>query len=91
MAIGLTEDVLRLAFSSACTIRIRMSFVAGDDSLPEPDTLVVRGRPRDFVEHPEAAVLLVEVSDSTLDYDRNRKGTRVRPVWHRRLLDHQPR
>jgi Uma2 family endonuclease len=59
---------------------VQLPFVVGDDSEPEPDIAVVRGNPRDYIfAHPSNAVLLVEISDSTLDYDRRRKG----PVYAR--------
>lgn len=41
---------------------------------PEPDIAVVRGRREDFdTEHPSHAELVVEVSDSTIRYDRTFK------------------
>lgn len=46
-------------------------------SEPQPDIAVVRGTTRDYVNrHPGAADvgLLIEVADSTLDYDRRAKG-----------------
>ena len=46
------------------------------DSEPEPDVFVVRGKRRDFVQThpgPEDVALLVEVSDSTLQQDRTWK------------------
>ena len=44
------------------------------DSEPEPDVALVTGEPRDHVDsHPESALLIVEVSDSSLASDRERK------------------
>lgn len=46
------------------------------DSEPEPDVMIVRGKRRDYTErHPIAAdvVLIVEVSDATLQRDRSVK------------------
>ena len=41
-----------------------------ESSEPEPDGLVVEGKPRDFLaDHPTTAALAVEVSDSTLATD----------------------
>lgn len=46
----------------------------GDYSEPQPDVAVVKGNPRDYRDaHPAWAVLVVEVSDTTLDYVRSRK------------------
>ena len=43
-------------------------------SAPEPDVAIVPGRPRDFLSgHPRHAVLLVEIADTTLAYDRSTK------------------
>ena len=40
-------------------------------SVPEPDIAVVQGQLRSFVNsHPATAVLVVEVSDTTLEYDQ---------------------
>src|SRR5262249_6939280 len=47
----------------------------GRKSAPEPDLAVVPGTPRDYAEHPITALLLVEVSDTSLAFDRRRKGT----------------
>jgi Uma2 family endonuclease len=42
---------------------------------PEPDVSVIRGGPDDFEDHhPTSADLVVEISESTLRYDRNRKA-----------------
>ncbi len=45
---------------------------------PEPDLAVVPGGPRDYIGtgHPRSPLLLVEVSDTTLLFDRRRKGPR---------------
>jgi Uma2 family endonuclease len=51
-----------------------MPLEISDDSEPVPDIVVVAGSPRDYREHhPTTAVLVVEISSSTLDFDRNRK------------------
>lgn len=41
---------------------------------PMPDFAVVAGTPRQVVQHPTSALLIVEVSDSSLDYDRGEKA-----------------
>jgi Uma2 family endonuclease len=40
---------------------------------PEPDLAVVPGRPRDYTGHPTTADLVVEVADTSLDFDTNDK------------------
>jgi Uma2 family endonuclease len=47
------------------------------DGEPEPDAMVVRGDMRDYRDHhpgPMDVALIVEVSDSTLEYDRTEKN-----------------
>ncbi len=45
------------------------------DSEPEPDVAVVPGKPGDYRDaHPTSAVLVVEVAQSSLEYDREVKG-----------------
>lgn len=44
------------------------------DSDPEPDVAVIPGRIEDYSDHPERALLVVEVSDSTLNYDLTTKA-----------------
>jgi Uma2 family endonuclease len=74
-AIVSAEEALREVFRAGFHLRVQLPFAIGDDSEPEPDVAVVRGHRRDYIlAHPSAAVLLVEISDSILDYDRRRKG-----------------
>lgn len=65
---------LERVFTEDYMVRPQLPFALGDDSMPEPDLAVVRGAPRDFAkEHPSEATLIVEVSDSSLRYDRDEK------------------
>lgn len=69
------EGALRAAFDSDFDVRVRMPFLGWPMFEPEPDIAVVPGHRRDYpLAHPATAVLLVEVSDSSLDDDRRRKG-----------------
>jgi Uma2 family endonuclease len=64
----------RLPESLDC--RIQLPIVAGDHSEPEPDVAIVRRRDDDYQhEHPSPAdvVLLVEVAQSSLDFDLGSK------------------
>ena len=57
-------------------LRVQMPFASGERSEPEPDVAVVVGSVRDYVdEHPSSALLVVEVSDSSLAYDRTTKAS----------------
>lgn len=72
-AIRLVEEALRVA-STGFDVRSQLPIALDDVSEPEPDVSVVPGWPRDYRdEHPDGAVLLVEVSESSLAHDRDRK------------------
>lgn len=54
-------------------VRVRLPFAAGDDSMPEPDLAVVS--PARFGEpHPGRAFLIIEVAETSLEYDRVEKA-----------------
>lgn len=63
------------AFGQGFYVRDQKPLELGLRSVPEPDVCVMRGRVRDFARHhPTAAVLVVEVADSSLAYDLGRKA-----------------
>ena len=72
--ISLVEEALRAAYATGeYTVRVQGP-LAAEDSEPEPDVAVVAGTPRDYTDaHPSTALLVVEVSDSSLRRDRTRK------------------
>jgi len=73
-AVGLVEDALRAVFGAGWTVRGQFPIALDDDSEPEPDVAVVPGSRRDYVSgHPSRPVLIVEVADTTLAYDRRTK------------------
>ena len=75
-AVSLTLEALRVAFGSGHHVRAQLPLALDPDSEPEPDVAVVPGSPRDYRHaHPTTALLVVEVSDSTLALDRDRKGS----------------
>ena len=72
--IGLAQEVLSEVFSEGAYVRVQLPIRALNQSEPEPDLAVVAGTPRDYTnEHPSAALLVVEVSHSTLATDRTKK------------------
>lgn len=72
--VSLVEEALRTAFPEEVLIRIQMPLALGSASEPEPDIAVVEGRPRDFMEtHPTTALLVVEVAETSIRFDRTRK------------------
>lgn len=71
-----TQRFLCAAFdeNEGYVIRTQMPLNLGRDSDPEPDLAVVRGRIEDYSDHPTTALLIVEVSDTTLRLDRRKAG-----------------
>jgi Uma2 family endonuclease len=75
-AVRLTEDALRAAFGAGFEVRTQMPLALDPHSEPEPDVAVVPGSPRAYRHaHPATALLVVEVADSTLAYDREQKSS----------------
>ena len=82
-------DVLNRHFVRAlderAVVRVQQPFAATLDSEPEPDlALVSPGRYAD--RHPDRAFLIVEVAETSLEYDRETKGplyatSGVREYW----------
>lgn len=71
-----TAHTLGIAFGPEYTIRQQMPIVVAADGEPEPDICVVHGLPDDFSDHPTQndALLVVEISDTTLRFDLGRKA-----------------
>ena len=75
-AIGLCSDALRAAVGPGFHVRPQGPLALDPDSEPEPDLAVVAGEPRAYHDgHPTTAALVVEVADTTLTFDRRRKGS----------------
>lgn len=75
-AVRLVGESLRTTFGIGFNVRTRLPLALGLASEPEPDVAVVVGTARNYRDaHPENALLVVEVADSTLDLDRQRKGS----------------
>ncbi|HEY0556156.1 MAG TPA: Uma2 family endonuclease [Thermoanaerobaculia bacterium] len=74
-AIQAAQEALGPAFRKGYSLRIQMPLALGSGSEPEPDLAVVRGHWRDFREaHPTTAALVLEIADSTVFHDRERKS-----------------
>jgi Uma2 family endonuclease len=74
VALGLAERVLNGIFAGNYWSRNQLPLVIGLWTDPVPDLAVVPGSPRDYLTaHPSTALLVVEVSDSTLDIDTGDK------------------
>jgi Uma2 family endonuclease len=75
-AIVKTARALVTAFGPGWYVRSEGPIGLDDESEPEPDVAVVPGDPDDYSEaHPSRPVLIVEVADSSLAADRQRKGS----------------
>lgn len=72
-ALQLVARALEHAFGHGHCVRVQLPLDIDASSAPEPDIAVVPGAPRDYRSHPTTALLVVEVSDTTLNFDRTRK------------------
>ena len=71
-----TIRVLNGLFGPGYWVRMQLPLDVSQSTEPEPDVSVVLGSPDQFRNaHPTSAVLIVEVSDTTVSYDRRRKGS----------------
>jgi Uma2 family endonuclease len=77
LAIELCHDALRAALGPDWRIRVQLPVALDDESEPEPDLSVVRGRPREVIYQsiPSRPALIVEIAESSLTFDRRDKGS----------------
>lgn len=74
--INVFHRVLAAAFGPNYWVRMQGPLALSDTSEPEPDLCVVNQPMQDgHLKHPQTALLVVEVSDSSLLHDRDRKGS----------------
>jgi Uma2 family endonuclease len=75
-AIELALEALQRAFGSPWRVRVQLPVALDPESEPEPDLCVVAGDPRTRArDHPPNPVLIVEVADSSVAFDREHKGS----------------
>jgi Uma2 family endonuclease len=75
-AVVLVAEALRQIFMAGYFIQVQGPLDLGQTSEPEPDVAVISGKPRDYKDaHPTTAVLVVEVADTSLTYDRTIKAS----------------
>ena len=78
-------ELLVIQLSGRAKVRIQQPLLGADESEPEPDVAVVPVG--SYAErHPDQAYLVIEVAESSLDYDRATKaplyaGSRVHEYW----------
>ena len=71
-----TARVLERAFGRSWNVRTQGPMGLDEESEPEPDVAVVPGKPEDYgSSHPSRADLVVEVSESSLAFDRGHKAS----------------
>lgn len=73
----LAGQAMAQAFGPGYTVRPQLPLRLGTFSKPEPDIAVVAGNARDTLRTgtPRTALLIIEVSERTLAYDRGRKAS----------------
>ena len=76
LVIAKTADALEAAFGNTAAVENQLAIHLTSGLEPQPDVVVLRGASEDYPEVPRPAdvLLLVEVSVSTLRYDRNTKA-----------------
>ncbi len=75
-ALELTYNAVRDIFTKDFAVRSQSPIDFSEDFETVPDVFVVRGNARDFGgKLPNTADLIVEISDTTLRYDQNRKSS----------------
>lgn len=71
MSIQLAFELLVKIFGKGFVVRQQLPLALSKTDEPEPDIAIVEGTARDFSRaHPKTARLIVEISDSTLRFDR---------------------
>lgn len=87
------DYALRAVLPPGFIVRVQAPIALDDDSEPEPDLVVVPGVPGDHGDaHPQRPALVIEVSDSRLDFDRTHKASLyarggITDYWIVNLLD----
>lgn len=70
------DYALRGALPPGWIVSIQAPVSLDEESEPEPDLAVLRGRPGDYsAAHPTHPALLIEVAESSLTFDRRDKGS----------------
>jgi Uma2 family endonuclease len=92
-AVRRLQKALDSIFPGGYDVRAQLPLALSELSEPEPDIAVVAGSLDDYRDrHPTTAVLLIEVADSTLGFDRTRKlemyaAARIPEYWIVNLVD----
>ncbi len=85
----LVRIFVKLLAQNRCVISPQNSLALDEHSEPQPDLMLLKPEPDDYTTHlatPDDVFLLIEVSDTTIKYDRNQKlpaygKAGIREVW----------
>jgi len=95
VALGIAAGTLARAFPGHW-VRNQLPLTLVNDTEPEPDLAVVAGMPRDYKGkgHPTTALLVVEIADTSLRFDRGEMASiyaraGVMDYWILNLVDSQ--
>jgi Uma2 family endonuclease len=70
------ERLLEAAFGSGFWVRMQGTLDLAPHGVPDPDIAVIEGNPDEpSLDLPTGSLLVAEISDSTLSYDRNAKAS----------------
>lgn len=92
-AVRLFIEILRNVFGKGFIVDSQLPMSFGKTDEPEPDVAVVEGKVRDFSQaHPKTAALIIEVSKTTLKFDRTTKTAlyaenKIEDYWILNLKD----
>jgi Uma2 family endonuclease len=76
VAVRLVTKAIEKVFGDGYDVRAQLPIDLGLTSEPEPDVAVVTGSPRDYlIDHPKTALLVIEVSDATIEEDTHDKAS----------------
>jgi Uma2 family endonuclease len=91
--VGRLTKILVSIYAADCCVRVQTPLALGTSSLPEPDFAIVPGDDFDYLQaHPTTALLVIEVADSSVYHDRERKGRlyarcELQELWIINLID----
>ncbi|MHB2020903.1 MAG: Uma2 family endonuclease [Candidatus Xenobia bacterium] len=74
-AVTRTTSLLVPLYGSTHFVRVQLPFDVGEASEPEPDFVVLRKVDLHADRQPDRADLIIEVADSSLDFDRSEKAS----------------
>jgi Uma2 family endonuclease len=85
MGIFRVSRFLQMAFGDRHWVRIQMPLNVLEDSEPEPDVAVTQQPAESYHNHPTSALIVVEISDSSILLDRRKAGlysaARIPEYW----------